>query len=166
VTTAEIRDLLARHTFFAELEPGDLDLIAGCGRNVVFPAGSTIARTGEPANLFFVVREGRIAMEVDTPGRGSLVVDTAGPGGVVGWSWLFPPYEWSFDARAAAEVHAIALDGACLRGKCDRDPALGYRLMKRFSAGLADRLEATRLRLLDLYGDPDTAPINESAGAP
>jgi CRP-like cAMP-binding protein len=165
VTVREIRDLLAGHEFFAVLEPADLDLIAGCGRNVVFKAGAIIARAGEPADHFFVIRHGRVALEVDTPGRGALVVETARPGDVVGWSWLFPPYEWRFDARAAAEVHAIALDGACLRAKCDDDPALGYRLMKRFSSVVVDRLETTRLRLLDLYGNARGAASNETAGA-
>ena len=147
-----IRDLIVGHEFFAALEPADIDLVAGCGRNVVFPAGATIAHAGDAADTFYVVRDGRVALEVHSPGRGTLVVDTAGTGDVAGWSWLFPPYEWRFDARAEREVHAVALDGACLRAKCDEDPAFGYRLLKRFSAVVVERLETARLRLLDLYG--------------
>ena len=104
-------------------------------------------REGEPADVFYVVRRGRVALELYVPARGPMTVETVEAGEVVGWSWLFPPYRWHFDARAVAPVRAIAVDGACLRGKCEDDPALGYELMQRFSAVLLDRLNATRLRL-------------------
>ncbi len=73
-------------------------------------------------------------------------------GDILGWSWLFPPYRWSVEARAVQQVRAIKLDGECLRGKCELDPAMGYELMKRFSQIMLQRLEAARLQLLDIYG--------------
>jgi len=72
---------------------------------------------------------------------------------VLGWSWLFPPYRWHFDAHATTVVRATAFDGTCLRGKCDADPALGYELTSRFAQTLIERLQWTRLRLLDVYGN-------------
>ncbi len=95
---------------------------------------------------------GRVALEVNVPGRGPFQLESCGEGGVLGWSWLFPPYKWHFDARAVGLVGALAFDGACLRGKCEGDHDLGYELHRRFEAVLIDRLQATRLRLLDLYG--------------
>ena len=86
------------------------------------------------------------------PGRGPLTIETIEAGDVVGWSWLFPPHAWHFDARAVAPVRAIEVDGACLRAKCEKDPVLGYDLMSRFSAVLLERLNATRFRLANLYG--------------
>ncbi|GIU90306.1 MAG: hypothetical protein KatS3mg010_1405 [Acidimicrobiia bacterium] len=148
----EIHELLAEHPFFAGLEPGDRELIAGCGTQRHVPGRLPVAHEGDDADRFFVLRDGRVAIEVHAPGRGSLVVATASSGDVVGWSWIVPPHRWRFDVRAVTDVHAVALDGACLRGKCEADPALGYRLMKRFSGVLVERLEATRLRLLDVYG--------------
>ncbi len=74
---------------------------------------------------------------------------------MIGWSWLFPPYRWHFDARALEVVRVTAFDGACLRGKCEADPAFGYALMSRFAQILIERLQWTRLRLLDLYGRGD-----------
>jgi len=70
----------------------------------------------------------------------------------VGVSWLVPPYRWTYDARAVERVRAISLDAECLRGKCDDDPALGYDMMTRFVPILVQRLQATRLQLLDVYG--------------
>lgn len=152
MTVRTIHDLLAQHPFFAGLDAPWLDLVAGCGRNVVLDA--VVAREGDPADTFYVLRSGRVALEVHVPERGGIVVETLGPGSVLGWSWLFEPHRWRFDARALGEVHAVALDGACLRGKCDADPRFGYELVRRFARLMSARLEATRLQLLDVYGDP------------
>lgn len=147
-----IDQLLQHHPFFRDLDPGYLELVAGCGQNVVFESGDYLGREGEPADQFFIIRRGRVAIELHRPHQGPLVIDTAGEGEVVGASWLFPPYRWQFDARALEPIGVVALDGACLRGKCEDDPRLGYQLMKRFAEILVERLESARLRLLDLYG--------------
>ena len=107
------------------------------------------------ADTFYVIRRGRVSIDVHAPGRGAEVIETVGPGSVVGWSWLVPPYRWTFDARALDDVGAIAIDGACLRAKALADPAFGFALLSRVSAVLLERLQATRLRLLDLYRGRD-----------
>lgn len=86
------------------------------------------------------------------PGRGAVTFQTLNPGDVVGVSWLVAPYHWSYDAHAVELVRAISLDAKCLRGKCDKDHDLGYELMTRFVPMLAQRLHATRLQVLDVYG--------------
>jgi hypothetical protein len=93
-----------------------------------------------------------VALEIHVPARGSVTIETLHDGDLLGWSWLFPPYRWSFDAKALGETSLISFDGACLRGKCESDPVLGYELMKRISQVIIDRLQATRMRLLDVYG--------------
>jgi len=140
---------------FAGLAPDDLSLLAGCGSNVRFAAGDIIFREGDAANTFYLIRHGSVVLETFVPARGAMTIETLEPEEVVGWSWLFPPYRWHFDARALVEVRATAFDGACLRGKCDADPALGYELMSRFAQVVIDRLQWTRVRLLDVYGDGD-----------
>jgi CRP-like cAMP-binding protein len=147
-----LEQLLEESTVFAGLDPARRSLIAGCGRNVVFAAGDHLFRQGEPADTFWLLRRGRVALLVHVPGRGDLTVETIEAGDVVGWSWLFPPYTWQYDARAVDDVHAIAFDGQCLRGKCDEDHALGYDLMRRFGSVMVDRLQHTRMRLIDVYG--------------
>ena len=121
-------------------------------RNVAFRPGALLLAEGDQADTFYLVRRGRVAIEVHSPGRGAIVIETVGPGGSVGWSWLIPPYRWQFDARATEPVGAVAVDGACLRAKADADPALGYALVQRVAGVLLGRLQSTRLRLLDLYG--------------
>jgi CRP-like cAMP-binding protein len=148
-----IADLLNEHTFFEGLSAEALELIAGCGTNVHFDADDHILAEGEAADFFYVIRRGRVAVEVDTPRRGPLVIETIGPGDIIGVSWLLPPYRWTFDVRAVDPTDAVALDAACLRGKCDDDPGLGYEMYKRFAGLVRDRLQATRLQLVDLYGN-------------
>ena len=147
-----IDDLLSRHPFFKGLKPEYLALIAGCGQNVHFDAGAYLLREGERADRFFAIRGGSVAVETYVPSRGAVTLQTVGEGDILGWSWLFPPYVYQFDARAQEGVRATAFDGACLRGKCDADPALGYELMKRVAHLVSSRLEATRRQLLDVYG--------------
>ncbi len=148
-----IETLLRASPVFEELEDDRLALVAGCASNVHFDQGAVIFREGEQADTFYLIRHGSVALEMFVPARGSAVIETIEAGDVVGWSWLFPPYRWHFDARVLTPVRATSFDGACLRGKCDDDPALGYDLMSRFAQVLIERLQWTRLRLLDIYGD-------------
>ena len=117
-----IEQYLPEHPFFSGLDASALALVAGCATNVTFAAGEFLFREGQPANQFFVVRRGRVAVEVHGPATGTMVIDTADAGDVVGWSWLVPPYKWLFDARAVEATGAVAFDGQCLRGKCEEDP--------------------------------------------
>ena len=144
--------ILAAHPFFQGLEPRYLELLIGCAANIRFEPDSFLFRTGEEANQFFLLRDGRVMLEITAPGRAPLVVQTLGAGEILGWSWLIPPYHWMFDAVAVERTRAIALDGKCLRAKCEADHNLGYELLKRFAHILGDRLQAARLQLLDLYG--------------
>ena len=145
---------LAEHPFFKGLEPKYLKLLVGCASNTRFDAGQVIFRQGEEANQFYLIRHGKVAVETYSPERGGLTVQTLDEGDVLGWSWLIEPYCWRFDARALELTRAIALDGKCLRNKCEDDHDLGYELLKRFSFVMAQRLEATRLQLLDVYATP------------
>ncbi len=144
--------ILAEHPFLKSLDPRHLQVIVGCASNVRFEAGQFIFREGEEANQFYIIRHGKVSLEVFAPGRGSITIQTVGEGEVLGWSWLFPPYHWHFDARALELTRAIAFDGKCLRTKCEEDHDLGYELVKRFAHILMERLQATRLQLLDVYG--------------
>ena len=144
--------LLVEHPFFEGLAPEHLQLLVGCASNVRFPAGSFLFRAGDEASQFFLLREGRVALEIAVPGKAPILLQTLGEGEILGWSWLIPPYHWLYDARSVERVRAVALDGRCLRTKCESDHDLGYELLKRFAHIMEQRLQATRLQLLDVYG--------------
>jgi CRP-like cAMP-binding protein len=145
--------LITESPVFEGLDAEQLELIAGCASNVVFEAGERLFREGDPADTFFLVRHGLVALDAYVPNRGQVTVQTVGAREIVGWSWLLPPYRWHFTGRAVEPVRAVQFDGACLRRKCEEDPLLGYDLLTRFSQVLAERLQATRLQLMDVYGD-------------
>lgn len=100
------------------------------------------------------VRHGRVALQISDPVRGEIVIQTLGESELVGASWLIPPYRWSHDAKALELVRAISIDAQCLRNKCEADHHLGYEMMKRFVPVLVERLQATRMQILDVYGAP------------
>jgi CRP-like cAMP-binding protein len=147
-----LEKLLAEHPFFKGLKKEYLELIIGCARNVFYKPGEFIFREGEEANEFYVIRDGKVSLEFSSPGKEPIVIQTLEDGEVLGWSWLVPPYYWHFSARAVEPTRAIALDGKCLRTKCEEDHSLGYELLKRFVTIVEQRLQATRIQLLDLYG--------------
>jgi len=146
-------EVVAEAPIFAGLHQDDLATIAGCSTTAGFEEGEHIFREGQPADVFYLLRRGTVALETFAPTRGAIRLTTIHDGDVLGWSWLFPPYRWHFDARALEPVRAIAFDGACLRGKCADDHDLGYELMLRFAEVIVSRLQTARLQLLDVYGD-------------
>jgi CRP/FNR family transcriptional regulator, cyclic AMP receptor protein len=157
-----ITELLEHVPGLHALEPGHRETIGGCGLNRVFQPGEQLMREGDPADTFYVIRRGSVAIETFVPPAGAETIETLHDGDLLGWSWLVPPYRVAFDARALTETHAIAFDGACLRRKLDADPALGYVLLRLFAAVIVERLQGTRLRLLDVYR---RAPGEPAAGA-
>ncbi|MGJ0510467.1 MAG: cyclic nucleotide-binding domain-containing protein [Methylocystis sp.] len=143
--------ILSGHPFFEGLDKTFLELACGCARNARFEAEQFIAHEGDPADQFYLLREGRVALQVSAPGRGAATFLTLGPGEVFGVNWLVPPYRWTYDARALDLTRVIAMDGKCLRGKCEADHHMGYDIMKRLMPIVIDRLHTTRLQFLDLY---------------
>ena len=154
-----LEPLLRDHPFLKDLEGEYLALLAGCAMNVRFTAGSFLFREGDPADRCFLIREGKISLEIAAAGRGSIIVQTLGAGDVAGFSWLLEPHQWQFDGRAVEPVRAFALDGVCLRGKCADDPRLGFELTQLFARLAIRRLQATRLRLLDVYGNAHASAV-------
>jgi len=151
-----IRTLLAENPFFDGMSDAHLATMALCGKLVRFKAGEFLLREGEQAEHFFLVRQGEVAIESHVPAAGPLCVARVGAGGITGYSWLFPPHRNSFDSLALTDVAAVALAGQCLRDKAGADHELGYQLMKRFAQVMLDRLQTTRLRVLDIYANGRT----------
>ena len=152
MTIEHLDEILGHHALFKGLSTSFIDLMVGCSKNVVFHDGEYLCREGDPADEIFLVRHGRVGLEISAPGRGSMMFQTAGPDEVIGLSWLVPPYRWTYDGRAIETTRAISINAQCLREKCEKDHDLGYEVMKRFTPVIVERLHSTRLQLLDLYG--------------
>jgi CRP-like cAMP-binding protein len=114
-----------------------------------FNAGELIFREGDPANRFYLLQKGKVALECLTD-HGVQCIQTVAGGDVLGWSWMFPPFFWHFDARALEPTEAIFFYGTPLRTECETDHEFGYELLKRMSLVMLSRLQATRRQLLCL----------------
>jgi len=146
------RIALEEHAFFAGLDPAFLAAIARDARIATFDAGAPILTEGEPADALFLVTAGKVALEIFAPDRPRRTIQTLGPGEVLGWSWLIPPHRWRLDGRAVRPTTAIALQAATVRRAMEERPEDGYRLLLRLLPVITQRLEHTRIQLLDLHG--------------
>jgi CRP/FNR family cyclic AMP-dependent transcriptional regulator len=146
-----LESVIKDHPFFEGLAGQHLQFIAGCARNVRFAEGNTIFVEGDPADEFYFIQKGSVSIELTVPGLDRKSVLTVGPGEILGWSWVSPPYHWHFNGRALEPTSAIAFDAQCLRSKCELDHDLGYEMLKRFATVIVERLDATQIQLLDVY---------------
>jgi CRP/FNR family transcriptional regulator, cyclic AMP receptor protein len=146
-----IEQTLVATRMFGNLTPDQLRRVAALGQEAEFADRAALMVEGEPADSFFMIREGFVALETEAP-SGAITIETLHNGDPVGWSWLFEPYLTHFDARSRGVTHAIRFDAAALRERCLQEPGLGYELMRSFASVIVERLQATRLQLLDVYG--------------
>lgn len=148
----KIVDILCEHSFFQELSKEHLEFIAGCGKNVVFKEKQVIAAPGDAADEFYLICHGQVAIIQESPQHKPFIYQTLGDHEILGLSWLIPPYRWTVLAQTTQPTTAIALNGACIREKCEKDPTLGFKLMRHLVQILVANEHATRLHLLDVYG--------------
>jgi CRP/FNR family cyclic AMP-dependent transcriptional regulator len=141
-------EALASHPFLHGMSSGHLAVLANAAHDVAFPARHRLFEDGGSASRFWLIQSGHVALDLHVPGQGRMKIDTIGMGELLGWSWLFPPYTWSFGAVAAGPVEAFEFDGRAVRGYCETDPVLGYELTQRLARVVAKRLQATRIRLI------------------
>jgi CRP-like cAMP-binding protein len=146
-----LRTYLAEHAFFKGLSDKHLDLLASSASSQRFSPQSRVFKYDTDADKFYVLRDGKVGVEIPAVSGEPLRIQTVGNGGVLGWSWLIPPYRWLFDARALAPSDIIVMDGARLRDECEKDNVLGYQLMKRFAVLMAERLNASRLTAISQH---------------
>lgn len=147
-----LEDILAEHPVFCAFDKATLEFLAGCARNEHFRAGERIFAEGDPAEKVFLLRQGDVAVEIATPERSPIIVETLHAGDVLGWAWMVPPYRHMSDARALSEVRAVSLGATCTRAKCDENPVLGYQMFQHLLPHMAARVRVLRLQLLDMYG--------------
>lgn len=131
-----------------------LRLLAGSGVPTAYETGDRLFAEGTPADRFWVIEHGDVALDMRVPGRGAQVIETLTAGAIVGWSWLYPPFRWQFGAVARDPVQTVVFDGVSVRDRCAADREFGYEMLRLFTPVITDRLQSARLRLLDLYAAP------------
>jgi len=146
-----IREYLGKLQFFAGLTDAHLDTLASFSTAAHYNSQQRVFKSDTDADKFYIIRDGKVGVEIPAVAGEPLRIQTLGNGGVLGWSWLIPPYRWLFDARALNASNIILVDGAKLRDQCEKDPSLGYQLLKRFAVLMAERLNASRVVAIKEY---------------
>jgi CRP/FNR family transcriptional regulator, cyclic AMP receptor protein len=143
---------LSAHPFFTGLPAGLVQRLTPAALERSYEPGELLVRDGDPADRFLLLYEGKAALEVVLPDRPRVTIQTLGGGEVLGWSWLIPPYAWRLDARALKRTRTLELAAPAVRAALDAHPEDGYRFLLQLLPIIAERLENTRLQLMDLHG--------------
>ncbi len=160
--------LTTKHPFLIEMEPRHAEIILQGAIEQQFQPGEIIFREGEPANRFYLVNWGEVALEIQCPSNGTVFIQTLRGGDVLGWSWLFPPFAWNLQARVVKPTSVIACDGAHLLVTAEEDDDFGHALMKRVAHIAIQRLQSARRQLIQvqsvLAGKSSSVGIHNTAG--
>jgi CRP/FNR family transcriptional regulator, cyclic AMP receptor protein len=146
------------HPFLKTMPPEHWEHLLKNAREMDFQSGEILFREGEPANRLYLIESGRVAVQAGAHGR---PVQTIGPGEVLGWSWLFPPFSWHFSAQALEPTKCVILDGAHLLVTAEENSKFGYDLMRRISQILVSRLQATRQKMLEGASTPHRQTVDK-----
>ena len=146
----DLERLLQGHPFVEGMDPDHVRLLVACTRNLRFRSGEYLMRAGEHEDALYLIRQGSVGIELARPGAETLVLETVGPGDIVGVS-LFTSMPAHLDCRARETVLAVALDNRCLLHNMETDPRLGYALTKRLLVHTYERLSRARLQHIDVY---------------
>jgi CRP/FNR family transcriptional regulator, cyclic AMP receptor protein len=145
----DLEKIIAEHPFLKGLSPHQFRILTDCAMFTRFESGELLLREGDPANRFYLILRGKVSVESYAPDLGVTPIQTVAGGDVLGWSWLFPPYYWHFNARAVELTEAVFFYSTPLRDECETDHDLGYELVKRMAEVMMKRLQATRRQLLN-----------------
>lgn len=157
MVNGEILEHLRQHSSLSELDDSVLQYLSDCARKQSIKTGDVLFRHGDPADAFYLVLSGQILIEIPAISGPSLEIQRLCHGKILGWSWLIPPYKWTFQARAETDTEILEFDGAAVLARCEEDPAFGYAVLKKFSALMSERLEAARRRMMDEWNPPGFA---------
>jgi len=150
-------DFLSAHEFFKGLNEDFITLLSDYATERKVKKGEVLFQPGKPANRFYLLRNGRVSVQVPALVGPALELQVLGDNQILGWSWLIPPYRWNFLARAVEDTDLLEFDGSAILERCEQDPKFGYELFKRFTALMSERLDAARQKMMDQWNPPGFA---------
>ena len=150
-----LEEMIVKHPFLNGLNPDYFHLLQECAKSERFEAGQLVFQEGQEADHFYLIQTGQVRIDAFVPGRGNITVQTVSAGAALGWSWLFPPFQWHFSAHANETTELMAFDAQFLRDTSEANHDFGYELIKRVSRVMLQRLQETRLLLVDFYDFPN-----------
>ena len=153
-----LKTILSEHTVFKDLKPEFNDWLCNCAEKKKFEADKIIFKIGESAEYFYLIKSGKVAVQVYAPPKGTLNIMTLERYDILGWSWLYPPFTYHFEAKTITDTQVFAFDAVKVRNKFSENYEFGYSFLNCFSQIMVRRLAATRLQLLDIFGPDGPSP--------
>ncbi|PYK10379.1 MAG: Crp/Fnr family transcriptional regulator [Verrucomicrobia bacterium] len=150
-TLLALEEVIAGHPFCDGLEQKFLTPLRDCASLRRFGSQQEIFQEGGEADHFYLILSGKVMLETSVPHDGVVPIQTLGAGEALGWSWLFPPYQWCFTAKTAAPTDVISFAAPFLRQHVERNSDFGNELLWRLTKTLIQRLQSTRQTLVQLY---------------
>lgn len=157
MTPSPLEVYLSAQAFFSGLRPEFIEFLVHCARERPIEPGQTLFRQGERARHFYLIQNGGILVEIPAITGPTLTIQSLGADQILGWSWLIPPYQWNFQARAEAATALLEFDGDPVLARCEAEPEFGYALLKRFASLMSERLAAARQKIMDQWNPPGFA---------
>ncbi len=151
MTKAAIQKTLSENPFFSELDDDAVAFLVAHAKELKISQDEVIFKRGEHADKFYLVRSGRITVEIPAVYGPSLEIQNLGAGEVLGWSWLIDPYKWDFQARVEEDADLLEFDGAAVLENCEKDRNFGYEILKQFTELMSERLTGARQRMMDTF---------------
>jgi len=158
MTKETLLAVLRRHPFVEEFQPEHIEMLTSIAKEVDFVRDQVIFHEGDECHEFYLIVAGRVALEIEAPDH-TFRVQTLGAGDELGWSAILMGRGKHFQARALEKTHALAFDGGTLLEACRKDGSFGFALMYRMLGVVSERLQGTRLQVLDMY-----SPVAKRAG--
>lgn len=147
--------LLGSQPFLNGMPEKYIPMIADCAELKSFAEGDYLLRQNQPAQYFYLLLQGHVSLRTHIPPKGIIPVETLGPSAALGWSWLVAPYKWYFDAIAVDAAETILVHTPCILGKIENDKEFGFEMYQRFTEVIVNRLQGTRMQLMDIYAKPE-----------
>ena len=152
-----VEGYLSSHKFFSGLDDDHRNFLLNSVAELQVKDGEVLFQQGKPAAKFYLLRDGKISIQVPALMGPTLEIQTLGQDQILGWSWLIAPYRWHFQARAMEDSSLLEFDGSAILAHCEEDPGFGYELLKRFAALMSERLDAARQNMMDQWNPPGFA---------
>jgi CRP/FNR family transcriptional regulator, cyclic AMP receptor protein len=157
MNSQSIKKYLLTHSFFSGLNDGTLDFLCQCSSSHEIKKGLILFQQGANADKFYVIHNGRISIQMPAIMGPNLLIQTLENDHILGWSWMIPPYKWSFQAVAEKDTELLMFNGSALLAHCEQDPKFGYDLLKKFAGLMSTRLDVARQKMMDEWNPPGFA---------
>ena len=157
MNSQSVADFLSRHPFFTGLDDQYIEFLTDSAVETQIGEGGILFRQGTPADKFYLLKSGKVSVQVPALVGPVLEIQRIGENQILGWSWLIPPYRWNFQARVEEDASLLEFDGRAVLARCEEDPRFGFEMLKRFAALMSERLEAARQKMMDEWNPPGFA---------